>query len=115
MPSSIRYEPGAVVAVRIRFSNAEGTKRRPAVILTDDIYHAAHADAIVVALTTNLGPHRFGDYLLADWAAAGLPLPSKAKGSLHTIERRTIEKQYGSLTGADLTQLRASIKLVLGL
>jgi mRNA-degrading endonuclease toxin of MazEF toxin-antitoxin module len=115
MPSSIRYEPGAVVAVRIRFSDGSDVKRRPVVVLTDALYHDAHADAVVVALTTNLDATRFGDCMLADWGAAGLPRPSKAKGSLHTIERSAVEKQYGTLSAGDLRRLRESIKLVLGL
>jgi mRNA interferase MazF len=90
MPSSIAYEPGAVVGVLIRFSDGEGAKPRPAVIMTDDIYHTSRADAIVVALTTNLSSPRFGDCVLSDWSDAGLPLPSMAKASLHTIERSSI-------------------------
>ena len=109
------YEPGAVVGVLIRFSDGEGAKRRPAVVMTDDIYHTSRADAIVVALTTNLSSPRFGDCLLSDWSEAGLPLPSKAKASLHTIERSSIARQYGTLTAADLAKVRDSIKQVLGL
>ena len=83
--------------------------------MTDDIYHTSRADAVVVALTTNLSSPRFGDCLLSDWSAAGLPLPSKAKGSLHTIERSAVAKQYGKLSAADLERVRASIRQILGL
>jgi mRNA interferase MazF len=115
MPSSIRFEPGVIVAVKIRFSDGSAVKKRPVVVLTDDIYHAAHADAVVVALTTNLDTLRFGDCMLTDWSAAGLPLPSKAKGSLHTIERSAIEKQYGNLSGEDFKRVRESVRQILGL
>jgi len=115
MPSSIIYEPGAVVAVRIRFSDGEGVKRRPVVVLTNELFHAAHADAVVVALTTSMSSPRFGDCVLTDWSAAGLPLPSKSKGAIHTIERSAVDKQYGTLSRADLERVRESVKQILGL
>jgi mRNA-degrading endonuclease toxin of MazEF toxin-antitoxin module len=115
MPSTITFEPGAIVAVRVRFSDGEGVKKRPVVILTDDIYHAAHADAVVVALTSNLATSRFGDCMIEDWNAAGLPAASKTKGSLHTIERTVGEKQYGKLSVKDLARVRESVRQILGL
>lgn len=115
MTSSIRFEPGAIIAVRVQFSDGEAAKRRPVVVLTDDIYHASHGDAIVMALTTNLATPRFGDCNLQDWSQAGLPKPSKAKGSLHTIERTKFEKQYGNLTPGDLERLRGSVRQILSL
>lgn len=114
MPSSIPSDPGTVVLVRIRFSNDSGTKRRPAVIVSVPEYHRAHADAIVVPLTTNPQPH-FGDCKLGDWQAAGLPRPSTAKAFVQTVERSTFERALGSLSQRDLAGVQASIRTVLGL
>ena len=112
------YKPGNVVMVRIRFTDSEGIKKRPAVILTDSDYHDSREDAIVVALTSS--PHAmantyYGDYVLSDWRAAHLPQPSKAKGVIQTIERATIERIFGSLTDGDLRNLKDCIRTTLGL
>ena len=115
MQSSTKFDRGDVVAVNIRFSAGEGVKRRPVVVLTGDDYHSSRADAIVIALTTNLSGSRFGDCDLVDWAIAGLPLPTRAKGTLSTIERATIEKRYGSLTAGDLSRVRESVRGILDL
>lgn len=115
MPSSTIYKRGTVVQVAIRFSAGQGVKRRPAVVLTGDDYHASRADAIVVALTTNLHTAHFGDCPLQDWASAGLPLPSKTKGTLATVERATIQGQYGTLTADDLNRVEVSVQSILGL
>lgn len=115
MPSSTHYEPGTVVAVRIRFSNGVGIKRRPAVVLSNVQYHASRADAIIVPLTTQMHTDYYGDCDILDWQAAGLPQASRSKGVLQTIERGTIEKEYGTLTFTDFGRLQESIRQILGL
>jgi mRNA interferase MazF len=65
------FNPGDIVAVN--FPGVTGVKRRPAVILSSAIYHTVRPD-MIVGLTTSqtavaLGPT---DYLLQDWAQAGL-------------------------------------------
>lgn len=113
--SSTTYEPGAVVKVRIRFTAGDRTKRRPAVILTGADYHNSRADAIVVAVSGQVGDSYYGDYVLSDWKAAGLPVPSKAKGVIETIDRSTIEGTFGKLSDQDFQQLKTCICSLLGL
>ncbi len=116
MISTIPYSPGDVIMVRIRFTENDKTKRRPAVILTDDRYHQSRADAIVVALSSS--PHAmdnmyFGDYMLKEWKTAHLPLPSKAKGVIQTIDRTTIEQTFGHLSDDDFCNLKSCIRAIL--
>jgi len=110
------YEPGDVIMVRIRFTENDQTKRRPAVILTDDNYHNSRADAIVVALTSSsnaMANMYYGDYVLSDWREAHLPQPSKAKGVLQTIDRATIELSFGHLSDNDFNNLKTCIRNIL--
>lgn len=115
MPSSTRYSPGDVVSVRIRFTGGVGVKIRPAVVLSNQQYHASRADAVVVALTTKMQNYYFGDYDIIDWQQAGLPRPSRAKGVIQTIERVTISGLYGRLSAGDLDNLRDCVRRILGL
>jgi mRNA interferase MazF len=115
MPSSTQYDPGTVVAVRIRFSDGVGVKRRPAVVLSDHPYHASRADAIVVALTTQMHTDYYGDCDIRDWREAGLPAASRSKGVIQTIERRAIERAYGTLSLLDFSRLQDSIRQILSL
>jgi mRNA interferase MazF len=67
--------PGDVVVVD--FVGATGVKRRPAVVVSSDIYHAHRPDLIVCLLTTQTpGVLAPTDYALQDWSAAGLRAPS---------------------------------------
>ncbi|MBI5285719.1 MAG: type II toxin-antitoxin system PemK/MazF family toxin [Chloroflexi bacterium] len=115
MPSSTRYDPGTVVAVRIRFSDGVGIKRRPAVVVSHPQYHVSRADAVVIALTTQMHTDYYGDCDIIDWRQAGLPAASRSKGVIQTIERRAIEKAYGALSQADLARLQESIREILWL
>lgn len=51
--------------------------------------------------------------MINDWAAAGLPRPSKAKGYVQTIERRAIMGSYGVLSAADLANVQATVHSIL--
>ena len=63
--------PGDVVTVS--FPGARGTKRRPAVVVSSDIYHNERPDLILGILTMNLSSATAStDYVLQDWSAAGL-------------------------------------------
>lgn len=54
-----------------------GVKRRPAVVLSTRDYHTFHRDVILGAITTNLAVATTPtDYVIADWATAGLRRPS---------------------------------------
>ncbi len=86
-PSSTTCSRGDVFFVNVRFSDDTGMKRRPVVVVSVDAFHSARYDALIVPLTTNLAAVRFGDHVLHDWAAAGLPRASLAKGVVETVDR----------------------------
>lgn len=63
--------------VTVEFVGATATRRRPAVIVSSELYHAHRPDVVLAALTSNLGPAREPtDYVLKDWRVAHLRRPS---------------------------------------
>ncbi|MSU76587.1 MAG: type II toxin-antitoxin system PemK/MazF family toxin [Gemmataceae bacterium] len=71
----MNLSPGMVVTVY--FEGAHTPKRRPALVVSTDLYHATRPDIIVAVLTTNLPvANTPTDYILQDWAPAGLRYPS---------------------------------------
>lgn len=68
---------------------------------------------MIVPLTSQMRASYFGDYDLVDWAAAGLPKVSRAKGVLETFERAMIEKTYGALSTRDLAGIKGSVRRIL--
>ncbi|MEO6399092.1 MAG: type II toxin-antitoxin system PemK/MazF family toxin [Tepidiformaceae bacterium] len=114
-PSLTPCSRGDVVFVGVRFSDGTGIKNRPVIVVSVDAVHASRDDALVVPLTTQLSMRRFGDHLLLDSAAAGLPRPSLAKGVVETVARDRFGRALGRLTDRDLAALESTLRSTLGL
>jgi mRNA-degrading endonuclease toxin of MazEF toxin-antitoxin module len=109
MPS---YSKNEVVLVRYPFSALSGVKIRPAVIV-----NAPHVsqDVLLVPLTSQTTSLLAGEFVLADWAAAGLHVPTAVKRGLYTVHETVILKRVGRLTPPDAEQIESSLRSWLGL
>jgi mRNA interferase MazF len=68
-------KPGDVVTVD--FPGATGLKRRPAVIISTELYQRTRPDVILGLLTSQVARStQPTDYILQDWTQAGLRHPS---------------------------------------
>ena len=106
------FNPGDVVAVN--FPGVTGIKRRPAVIVSSAVYHSSRPDVIVGLITSQtaaaLGPT---DYLLQDWAQAGLRVPSAFRSFLVMLPPSTNPVLVGHLSDRDWQGVRACVKVAL--
>jgi mRNA interferase MazF len=98
--------------VRYPFSDLSGAKVRPAIVVS-----AAHVsrDVIIVPLTSRVSTLLAGEFVLADWKAAGLNVSSAAKRGLFTILQSLVVKSIGSLSATDAGRLDTSLRAWLGL
>lgn len=95
-----KISAGEVVVVD--FPGVTGIKRRPAVVLSSDTYHATRPDVIIGLITSQTADATAPtDYLLRDWAAAGLRLPSAFRSFLVTLPRTAVVARIGQLSAAD--------------
>ncbi len=115
MPCMTTYDRGDVVLVAFTFSEESGTKLRPAVVVSSRAYNRARGEAIVTAITSNIRRRLFGDYLIADWKAAGLLFPSMATAIVRTVKRTMINRKIGSLARADLAAVDEELRRSFGL
>jgi mRNA interferase MazF len=82
--------PGDVVVVS--FPGVKGLKRRPAVVVSTDIYHEARPDVIIGLLTSQIESAATStDYVLRDWAKAGLRYPSAFRAFLVTLPKASVK------------------------
>lgn len=102
-------KPGDVVAVD--FPGVLGIKRRPAVVLSTDVYHNNRPDVVLGLLTTQtagaIGPT---DYVLQDWPAAGLHNPSAFRVFLATLPATNIVK-IGHLSDRDWNEIQIRLRI----
>ncbi|MEO6437394.1 MAG: type II toxin-antitoxin system PemK/MazF family toxin [Tepidisphaeraceae bacterium] len=105
MPS---IKAGDVVVVN--FVGATGDKRRPAVVLSTDLYHAQRPDVIVGVITTNVAAATAAtDYILQDWQAAGLRKQSAFRTYLATQAQSGV-RAIGRLSDRDWQAVRECVQ-----
>ncbi|OYV86071.1 MAG: hypothetical protein B7Z73_12405 [Planctomycetia bacterium 21-64-5] len=109
-----RTVPDAGDIVVADFPGALGQKRRPAVVISSNVYHATRPD-VILGLITSQTTSAVGatDYLLRDWSSAGLRLPPAFRAFLVTLPRSAVSAKIGSLTVRDLDGVRQCVRSAL--
>ena len=104
MPS---YSKNDVILVRYPFSALSGVKVRPAIVI-----NAPHVsqDVFIVPLTSRTTSLLAGEFVLTDWAAAGLHVPTAVKRGLYTAHETLVLKRVGQLTPTDAEQVGQSLR-----
>ena len=102
---------GDVVAAD--FPGVTGIKRRPAIVVSTDVYHAHRPDVIICLLTTQITSATAPtDYVLRDWTAAGLHRPSASRSFLATVPTAGITA-IGHLSDHDWQEVQARLERAL--
>jgi mRNA interferase MazF len=110
------YKKGNVVLVPFPFSDQTTTKKRPAVIVSSNLYNDASSDIVIMAITSRIDKTTgIGECLIKDWQVAGLLKPSAIKPAISTIEQKLILKKLGSLSSDDLSSAENALKKFLDL
>jgi mRNA interferase MazF len=101
--------------VLVDFPGATGIKRRPAVVLSTPLYHLHRPDVIVGLLTTKVHMTTAPtDYVLQDWAAAGLHQPSAFRSYIVTPDDGSLPSM-GRLSARDWQTVQACLACALAL
>ena len=106
------YSKNIIILVRYPFSDLSNAKVRPAVIV-----NAPHSsqDILIVPLTSKTGSLLDGEFVLSDWAAAGLNVVTAVKRGIYTVNRSLVIKTVGKLADVDIEKLEESLRTWLGL
>ena len=106
------YSKNNVVLVRYPFSDLSNFKVRPAIVV-----NAKHVsqDVLIVPLTSKTNSLLPGEFVLAEWQAAGLNVPSAVKKGIYTIKQNLVIKTIGQLQQTDCQKLENSLRSWLGL
>jgi mRNA interferase MazF len=108
------YSRGDVVLVGFVFSDASGTKLRPALVVSATDYNRRRQEVLLAAITSNVDRLLFGDHPISDWKAAGLLFPSVVTGIIRTMKRSMIDRRLGSMPKADLKAVDQQLRRCLG-
>jgi mRNA interferase MazF len=106
---------GEIVLVSFVFADEKAVKKRPALVLSSEAYHAGRQELIVAAITSNVDRALVGDYRIKAWEASGLPLPSIVTGIIRTIKRNMVVRTLGVLPSPERKAFDRNLKDVLSL
>jgi mRNA interferase MazF len=101
------YKQREIVLVPFPYSDLSSTKRRPVLIISNNLYNAAFPDILVCVITSNLYSDEYSVELSNDNLEVGmLPELSVIKcHKLFTIEQTRILKRFSIITEEKLDEV----------
>ncbi|MBI5525993.1 MAG: type II toxin-antitoxin system PemK/MazF family toxin [Deltaproteobacteria bacterium] len=100
---------GDVLLIAFPFTDAAGSKRRPALVV-----HDSGDDDVLVARVTGQAVGGVFDVPIQEWRDAGLVMPSVARvDKLATLEKRLVERRLGHLADIDAQTVKFALKSLL--
>ncbi len=94
------FEQFDVVRVPFPFTDRTATKNRPALVLSQSDFNNAADHSVLVMITSAVNDWPL-DCPIQDIQAAGLPVPSKIRFKLFTLDNRLIRGKIGALSTSD--------------
>jgi mRNA interferase MazF len=110
MPTYKRFD---VVVVPFPFTDRTTTKKRPALVLSSDIFNSGIAHSVMAMITTASHSTWPLDVGIVNLAEAGLKTPSIIRMKLFTIDHMLIQKQIGSLSLQDQQSVESTLRSLL--
>lgn len=106
------YSKNNIILVQYPFSDLSISKVRPAVVVSTR--HISQ-DIFIMPLTSKTGSLLEGEFVLAEWKAAGLNVATAVKRGLYTVHESLVVKVIGKLADTDAQLLEQSLRGWLGL
>jgi len=99
------HAQGDVLVAWLVFSDGQGSKRRPVLVVQD----FGDNDLLVAPITSQIA-RVTEDVVLSDWRGAGLKLASTVRVSkLATIEKSCVARKLGVLPSNELARVRETL------
>ncbi len=107
------YEPFDVVVVPFPFANSAKTKRRPALVISENARFGNDIEHSVLAMITSQKNEPWPlDAAIKNKKQSGLTAPSVVRMKLFTLDNRFILKKIGHLSKTDQRQVKQSLSKI---
>ncbi len=107
------YEPFDVVVVPFPFTDSAQTKRRPALVLSQNTNFGAKIEHSVLAMITSRKNAPWPlDCEIMGKKQSGLTAPSVVRMKLFTLDNRFIIRKIGHLSESDQKQVKQSLSQI---
>ncbi len=111
----VTYKKFDVVVVPFPFTDRNATKRRPALVLSDnDSFNKETENCVLAMITSEKNSPWPLDSKIGSLKKAGLSSPSKVRMKLFTLDSRLILKKTGTLSLKDQKIITGNLSKLLG-
>ena len=109
------FERFTVVRLPFPFTDRNTTKNRPALVLSNaSAFNTPAGHSVMAMITSESNAPWPLDCPLTDLAAAGLPVPSKVRFKLFTIDHRLVRGELGRLAVSDMASVQSALDQLFG-
>jgi mRNA interferase MazF len=110
------FRRGDIVLIPFPYTDLSASKTRPAVVVSSDIYHATRAELLLAYVSSQISQaNPTIDYVLADWADAGLLKPSYVRPKVAAVEPTLVVHRVGALSARDLLEVDRCLRRAMAL
>jgi mRNA interferase MazF len=101
------YKPGDIVLIPVPFPDLSSHRRRPVIVISNEVYNQKTTDIVVVAMTSN--PIEV-DYSItitsSDLEQGQLNRPSKVRvDKIYTLSQSIVVKKFGQVNAKTLNKI----------
>jgi mRNA interferase MazF len=100
------FKPYTVVVVPFPFTDKDSTKRRPALVISQEAYQEHTRHCILAMITSAKQSWWKNDVPIEDIEKAGLPGKSVLRAKLFTLDDRLIVGEIGTLSKRDMESVK---------
>lgn len=111
MPSTTPYRRGDIVLVSFPFTDLSSTKRRPALVISPDIYNSRREDVVLVAITSQQPADNAISLEAKDLRDGTLPKQSFVRVTkIFTMHSTLVLKRICALSGEKLEEVMRELR-----
>lgn len=106
------YKQFDVVVVPFPFTDRTATKKRPALVLSSELFNSGIRHSVMAMITTASHSAWPLDIAITDLKDAGLKVPSIIRMKLFTIDHALIQKHIGHLSFQDKRSVESELEFL---
>jgi mRNA interferase MazF len=105
-------EQGDIILIPIPFTDLSSQKRRPVIVVSNNVYNRKTTDLVVVAMTSNPAPAEYSFPITSsDLENGTLNRPSKVRvDKIYTLSQAIAAKTFGRVNAATLDRIRETLQ-----
>ena len=105
-------EQGDIVLIPVPFTDLSSQKRRPVIVISNDVYNRKTSDIVVVAMTSNPDEVDYSFTITSsDLERGSLNRPGKVRvDKIYTLSQSIVVKTFGRVNPAALDRIRGILQ-----